>query len=46
MAQKVQRIILEREGEKLMKIAFSSTGRDLDSEIDPRFGRVCILFNC
>jgi len=26
-----------------MKIAFSSTGRDLDSEIDPRFGR-CAYF--
>ena len=26
-----------------MKIAFSSTGRDLDSEVDPRFGR-CAYF--
>jgi len=29
-----------------MRIAITSTGETLESEVDPRVWKVCILYNC
>jgi predicted Fe-Mo cluster-binding NifX family protein len=37
------KLILEKEGEEIMRIAISSEGSDLDSKLDSRFGRAAFF---